>query len=263
MSTNWNCVSCGLSNALKREQCQACFSERPPECIWASRENLQFFKKYNQFPVHILNAAHYRIPCHNSLSVCHGDQYYWAHTLDEEAINEQKKVWHLNNVCWIEFKNSFKIKVPVGKYALFMRIKMDEFRFPGVWKVGNTSNAKNIGKLDNDVDEECKITKDNDCIMYRHKAGRGIFNEQVNKGWFWIYFGDFEIKEESDQMIKLCFFGFDGSWYRGLGLDVIEVYKLDFISEIINTLDTTSVLLPEIVRNILEFAHDFDFLLHD
>ena len=80
--TNWNCVSCGLTNALKREQCQACLSQRSPwpecrpECIWASRENPQFFEKYNQFAVHTLYAAHYRMSCHNSLSVVHGDQLY-------------------------------------------------------------------------------------------------------------------------------------------------------------------------------------------
>ena len=231
--------------------------------------NIQIIDKLNELPTHFSRAAHIRIPCDGNLGIVNSG--YWNTKEDKDAINNT--VCYLNHVCWLEFRNSMKIEVPPGKYALCMRMKLDAFRFHGVWKIGNDIKSKQVQPLQayhrgrilrNDVDEEYKAL--DDCIIYQHKVGEGIFKDHVENGWFWVYFGEFEIKSGSDQLIHLHFLGGNTYGCRGLGLDVIEVYKLDSLNKeevikLIHELDDKCALLPEILQTIMEFANDINFIL--
>eukprot|EP01083_Nonionella_stella_P317401 1155524_1 len=249
-------------------------TKKEKEIVWKQHANPQFYSEYNALPSHLLSAAHHRLSCHDSLRVVHGNQHPWKYQQDEEAINEEHKIWYLNTVCWLEF-NSNTTKVPPGRYAMCMRIKLDKFNFHGVWKIGDTKGKKTVALKDKkeDIDDECMITEDKTCILYQHGQGKGILGEEVNKGWVWMYFGDFEIKDDPEQkdgteiMIHLAILKLrvrcNGNHFGGLGLDVMEIYKLDLIEHAMYELDKCCILLPDIIELILQYAHDINFNITD
>eukprot|EP01083_Nonionella_stella_P014127 39751_1 len=247
------------------------------ETVWKQHSNPQFYSEYNALPSHLLSAAHHRLSCHDSLRVVHGNQHPWKYQQDEEAINEEHKIWYLDTLCWLEF-NSNTTKVPPGRYAMCMRIKLNRFNFHGVWKIGDTKGKKTVALKDKkeDIDDECMITEDKTCILYQHGQGKGILGEEVNKGWVWMYFGDFEIKDDPEQkdgteiMIHLAILKLRTTmtnkrmyFFGGLGLDVMEIYKLDLIEHAMYELDKCCILLPDIIELILQYAHDINFNITD
>eukprot|EP01083_Nonionella_stella_P051222 136017_1 len=278
---SWTCMHCELRNSFRRTECQACFRLKPPqptktpepvtekkkvikeetqvkhekkETIWKTHTKPQFYDNYDALPSHLLEGAHHRLSCHEMLNMVHGNQTYWKHEQDEHSINPEHKIWYLNSVCWLEFSNK-TVKVPSGKYAVCIRIKLDKFNFNCKWAIGHddvkakAGTVETIG-LSSEKDDECMVTMDNDCVLYQHAHAKGVLSDQVNKGWVWMHLGDFEIKNDPAQMehnLNIYVRGGYKYWCSGLGLDVIEIYKLD-LEEYVDALDACCELFPDIIE---------------
>eukprot|EP01084_Bolivina_argentea_P137935 242923_1 len=141
---------------------------------------------YEKIPPQFVNLPRMRYSCaKNMYGAWTNVTQYWYTKKDKKSLNAEKNVFYLNGVCWLDIRFTNEIEIPNGTWACFWRVKLQNLRWKGNWKVGIT-----IQSFDQSVpNEDEKYTKNTNTIHYSHKQDKGILREWCGKGFFYIYFG--------------------------------------------------------------------------
>merc|ERR1740123_1191183 len=114
-----------------------------------------------------------------------------------------------------------------GKYACFWRVKLDNLRFAGNWKVGI-----DVGGMD-DSKPSANLTESyshyGQTIHYSHKENSGILSSRSGSGNFvYIYFGNLLLDGGVNNLQFSLTQKTNGA--RGISFDCIELYELTRLS---------------------------------
>ena len=203
-----------------------------------------------------------RIPCTKNVSgAWTNNGRYWNTTHDEDSLNDDKRVFHLLHVCWLDYKCSNQIRN--GKYACFWRVKLKDLFWKGNWKIG--VDAGEFDMTDPPTGLYESYTNDGKVIHYAHTNNGGILKGYCNTGkFYYIYFGDIAL--QSKEFVNNLQFSLSQNnpyGVDGISFDCVELYEIEspdisWINELALNLN-----LPAAMLNLVLHFSGFFSILYD
>eukprot|EP01084_Bolivina_argentea_P092279 166041_1 len=211
---------------------------------------------YESIPAELMHSFRMMIPCtHNASGAWLTDKRYWTIKVDEESLNDDKKVYYLKNVWWLDFKCSNKIRN--GIYACFWRVKLNNVSWKGNWKVGIDSGAfDQSDPIHPDSNSNEQYTKNTNVIHYAHKRNHGILSNHTGK-FHYVYFGQLTLDNENG-INNLQFSLTQNNYTTRISFDCIELFDLSNDIHAKISLWSQMLNIPEsIIKLFLDFSGYF------